>query len=92
MVLRGRPPILEGDVILVLANESKSTFRCMLSRSAHLEDDIETLLRRCPAEDTPRHRFANIRRSRTEARHGGREPRSTTSAHALKLAHVGVPE
>lgn len=74
MVLGGRPTVLECDITFVLANESKLRLRCTLGRSAYLKDDIETLLRRCPAEDTLSHRLADVRRSRPEARHGQREP------------------
>jgi len=83
MVFGGRVAVFEGDIIFVLCNYSRSTVCCCES-AAHLEDDVETLLRRCPAEDALCHRFANIRRGGPEARHDEREGGNPASYNKKK--------
>jgi hypothetical protein len=83
--------VLECNVIVVLGKWiRKPTFHCVLGNSAHLEDysEAETLIRRYPAEDAFCHRFANLRRSRREVRHGDREgkPRITRETDSLPCA------
>ena len=84
MVLSGRAAILEGEIILVLGERVRPGIPLRALYVSHLEDNIETLLRRCPTEDALCHRLAKVRRGGPEARHDEREGGNPTSYNKKK--------